>query len=76
MSAGQLFTCSFYPNAPYLLAAGGSKGMLAIWDISEDGGDASTADENVVVERFRAKIRNPATVPSLSIRPREDGQPL
>ena len=76
MSAGQLFTCSFYPNAPYLLAAGGSKGMLAIWDISEDGGDASTVDENVVVERFRAKIRNPATVPSLSIRPREDGQPL
>ena len=76
MSAGQLFTCSFYPNSPYLLAAGGSKGMLAIWDISEDGGDASTSEENVIVERFRSKLRNPATVPSLSIRPREDGQPL
>ena len=39
MTIGQVFTVSFFPNAPFLLAAGGSKGILAVWDIAADGGE-------------------------------------
>lgn len=40
MTIGQIFTLSFFPNAPFLLAAGGSKGVVAVWDIEADGGEA------------------------------------
>ena len=33
---GELFTLSFYKDIPWVLAAGGSKGELAIWDVSEN----------------------------------------
>jgi periodic tryptophan protein 1 len=36
---GQVFSVAFFPNAPFLLAAGGSKGVLAVWDIEADGGE-------------------------------------
>ena len=39
MTIGQVFSVSFFPNAPFLLAAGGSKGVLAVWDIETDGGE-------------------------------------
>jgi periodic tryptophan protein 1 len=83
MSIGQIFTCSFFSGNPYLLACGGSKGMLAIWDVSEDGGDAAAsgsgaapAAANAVTERFKSRVRDPATIPSLAIRQRADGQPV
>jgi len=86
MSIGQLFSVSFYPSAPFLLAAGGSKGVLAIWDIEQDGGEgragpggaaAAAADEaNEVVAHFAGRMRDAASVPALALRPRADGQPI
>lgn len=35
MSVGKLFTVSFYPSSPFLLATGGDKGLLALWDLHE-----------------------------------------
>lgn len=32
---GELFTLSFYKDIPWVLAAGGSKGEVAVWDIEE-----------------------------------------
>ena len=38
MQAGKLFTCSFDVSAdtPFLLACGGDKGKLAVWDVTEN----------------------------------------
>lgn len=36
MGAGELFNVSFYKDIPWVLAAGGSKGELAIWDTEEN----------------------------------------
>jgi WD40 repeat protein len=33
---GELFTLSFYRDIPWVLAAGGSKGEVAVWDIEEN----------------------------------------
>lgn len=33
---GELFTLSFYKDIPWVIAAGGSKGDLAVWDIEEN----------------------------------------
>jgi hypothetical protein len=38
-----VFTCSFFPSNPFLLAAGGSKGLVAIWNIAEDAGEVTAA---------------------------------
>ena len=35
MSMGELFSLSFYRDIPWVLAAGGSKGELAVWDTEE-----------------------------------------
>jgi periodic tryptophan protein 1 len=42
MSIGQILSISFFPSVPFLLAAGGSKGMVAVWDIEADGGQPPT----------------------------------
>jgi periodic tryptophan protein 1 len=33
---GELFTLSYYKDIPWVLAAGGSKGELAVWDTEEN----------------------------------------
>lgn len=33
---GDLFTCSFYQDNPWVLACGGSKGEVGVWDTEED----------------------------------------
>ncbi len=33
---GELFTLSFYKDIPWVLAAGGSKGEVAVWDTEEN----------------------------------------
>ena len=33
LGVGATFTASFCPDAPHLLAAGGSMGTAAVWDI-------------------------------------------
>ena len=38
MCAGELFSVEFYSDIPYLLACGGSKGEVAIWDTEENKG--------------------------------------
>ncbi|EKU22158.1 hypothetical protein NGA_0225500 [Nannochloropsis gaditana CCMP526] len=35
MSVGKLFSISFYPSSPFLLATGGDKGLLALWNLHE-----------------------------------------
>ena len=36
MTMGELFTLSFYKDIPWVLAAGGSKGEIAVWDTEEN----------------------------------------
>jgi periodic tryptophan protein 1 len=36
MTMGELFSLSFYKDIPWVLAAGGSKGELAVWDTEEN----------------------------------------
>lgn len=36
MKQGELFSVQFYEDIPWVLAAGGAKGELAIWDTEED----------------------------------------
>jgi periodic tryptophan protein 1 len=43
LNIGQVFSCSFFPSNPFLLAAGGSKGLVAIWNVAEDGGEGTAA---------------------------------
>jgi periodic tryptophan protein 1 len=92
MSIGQIFSVNFFPHSAFLLAAAGSKGLVAIWDISMDAGEvpgfapaiAEGAAESSAVpaaashtaRRFADRIVDPNTVEALSIRPRPDGQPL
>jgi periodic tryptophan protein 1 len=45
MAVGKLFTIAFYPSSPFLLAAGGDKGSLALWNLNE---------VDAVVRRFGA----------------------
>lgn len=35
MGMGELFSLSYYKDIPWVLAAGGSKGELAVWDTEE-----------------------------------------
>jgi periodic tryptophan protein 1 len=35
LGMGELFSLSFYKDIPWVLAAGGSKGEVAVWDIEE-----------------------------------------
>jgi hypothetical protein len=35
MNVGKLFTVQYYPDEPFLLAAGGDKGSLAVWESDE-----------------------------------------
>ena len=36
MAVGQLFSAQFDAGAPFLLAVGGSKGVVALWEMNED----------------------------------------
>ncbi len=36
MTMGELFSLSFYKDIPWVLAAGGSKGELVVWDTEEN----------------------------------------
>lgn len=36
MTMGELFSLSFYKDIPWVLAAGGSKGEIAVWDTEEN----------------------------------------
>ena len=36
MAVGQLFSTQFDAGAPFLLAVGGSKGVVALWEMTED----------------------------------------
>mmetsp|Transcript_22365 Transcript_22365/g.39640 ORF Transcript_22365/g.39640 Transcript_22365/m.39640 type:complete len:504 (+) Transcript_22365:212-1723(+) len=48
MSAGALFDVAFDVSEPYLLSAGGDKGLLAIWDLSEETNLARKFDSRIV----------------------------
>ena len=36
MGMGEMFSLSFYKDIPWVLAAGGSKGEVAVWDTEEN----------------------------------------
>lgn len=36
MAMGELFSMSFYEDIPWVLAAGGSKGEVSVWDVEEN----------------------------------------
>ena len=36
MAMGELFSLSFYKDIPWVLAAGGSKGEIGVWDVEEN----------------------------------------
>ena len=36
MAMGELYTISFYSDIPWVLAAGGSKGEVVVWDTEEN----------------------------------------
>lgn len=92
MSIGQIFSVSFYPHSAYMLAAGGSKGIVAVWDLTLDAGEippgvpaptaadmaveALPAEATITARRFASRLIDPSALPALAIRPRVDGQPL
>jgi periodic tryptophan protein 1 len=41
LAVGKVFCASFFQNQGFLLAAGGSKGLLAVWDTKEDAGEVT-----------------------------------
>jgi periodic tryptophan protein 1 len=43
MGIGQVFSVNFFPQSAFLLGAGGSKGMVAIWDVAADAGEVTPA---------------------------------
>ena len=87
MSIGQVFALSFNVNEPFLLGAGGSKGVVAVWDIAMDGGDPATAASapladqlddarSATARHFASRVVDGTAVPTTQVRPRSDGQPL
>ncbi|KAI9915022.1 hypothetical protein PsorP6_007946 [Peronosclerospora sorghi] len=58
MNVGELFTLSFYQDAPFLLGVGGSKGILALWDTSEN---------DDVESRFRSRVQDVAISASVDL---------
>jgi periodic tryptophan protein 1 len=38
VEAGKIFAASFCKDSPYLVAVGGSKGVLSVWNITENAG--------------------------------------
>ena len=85
MNIGQVFSVSFFPDQPHLLAAGGSTGVLALWDTAEDAGDVTAeviaaegavgGTGSTISQYFHARRVQPEAVHSFGIRPRSDGQP-
>jgi periodic tryptophan protein 1 len=55
---GELFTLSFYQDSPFMLGVGGSKGVLALWDTSENEG---------VERRFSSCVQGVASTASSDI---------
>jgi periodic tryptophan protein 1 len=55
---GELFTLSFYQDSPFMLGVGGSKGVLALWDTSENEG---------VERRFSSRVQGVASTASSDI---------
>jgi periodic tryptophan protein 1 len=52
-ASGELFSLSFYKDIPWVLAAGGSKGEVAVWDI----------EENETISKHFTPYLDKATVP-------------
>jgi periodic tryptophan protein 1 len=86
LAIGQVFSVSFFPDQPHLLAAGGSAGVLALWDTAEDAGDVTAEcidaesalgiEGSTIAKYFHGRRVLPDAVPSFGIRPRSDGQPI
>lgn len=90
VAIGQVFSVAFLPQEPFLLGVGGSKGLVAVWDIRNDGGDLTPAalkaaaklpplpagfeDASPTARRFLPHLLNPADVAAAAVRPRADGQ--
>jgi WD40 repeat protein len=66
--AGSLYAMSFYTDEPFVIAAGGDKGKLAIWDTMENETVAKLFGASLPAwKEARAKL--PRTAPSSSSTP-------
>lgn len=52
MKQGELFTMKFCQDIPWVLAAGGSNGELAIWDVSENEKVESHFKSNLIAGSY------------------------
>jgi len=68
LAVGPVFSAQWLPHADAVLAAAGGKGIVAIWDVPGDDTRAGAA--------VRERLLPLTSVPSLAVRPREDGQPV
>ena len=69
MAVGQLFTAQFDADSPFLLATGGAKGVVALWEMTEN---------RAVADRFagRESVAEAAPAPmTLAVAPRETPPP-
>jgi hypothetical protein len=80
---------SFYTHSPWLLAAGGDKEKVAIWEVDSVRACCRPDPHFVwlsemrflrqlehLTERFGSRVVSLAEVPAAFVRPRQEGQPL
>ena len=64
LKQGELFSVQFYQDIPWVLAAGGSKGEVAIWD----------TEESVEIEKhFKPQLSKDAPVEPKAVAVEDDG---
>ena len=61
LQVGAAFSAAFCPEAPWLLAAGGAKGTVAVWDI--------TCSAAVVSSKFGRKLSKAAKAAGAVVQP-------
>ena len=64
LKQGELFSVQFYEDIPWVLAAGGSKGEVAVWD---------TEESDVVADHFRITLDPSAPKEPKAIVVEDDG---
>lgn len=52
MSVGKLFSVQFYPSSPYVLAAAGDKGIVAVWETDETAAIEEKFSNRIVASTF------------------------
>ena len=64
LKQGELFSVQFYEDIPWVLAAGGSKGEVAVWD---------TEESEVIEKHFNAFLSSDAPKEPKAVAVEDDG---